>query len=152
MVGVALAVGGVGLVAFLQRSQVHSLDSGAALRAADVAALIQSRTLPARLPIQGQETSLVQVVDESGRVIASSANIEGEARIAGFPTAGVATIKERVNAIALASEDDFRRGRTGVLQGFSQRDRLFRLERMRRQFEERARHNLTREIARLTGG
>jgi signal transduction histidine kinase len=108
VVGVALAVGGVGLVAFLQRSQVHSLDSGAALRAADVAALIQSRTLPARLPIQGQETSLVQVVDESGRVIASSANIEGEARIAGFrPTSGNPSF-HTLNRLPIADSQGFR--------------------------------------------
>jgi signal transduction histidine kinase len=108
VVGVALSVGGVGLVAFLQRSQVHSLDSGAALRAADVAALIQSRTLPARLPIQGQETSLVQVVDDSGRVIASSANIEGEARIAGFrPTSGNPSF-HTLNRLPIADSQGFR--------------------------------------------
>lgn len=108
VVGVALAVGGVGLVAFLYRSQVHSLESGAALRAADVATLIQSRTLPARLSIQGQETSLVQVVDGSGRVIASSSNIEGEARIANFrPTSGNLSF-HTLNRLPIADSEGFR--------------------------------------------
>jgi predicted metal-dependent HD superfamily phosphohydrolase len=53
---------------------------------------------------------------------------------------------------AWVPDDEFRQGRTRVLQGFLQREQLFRLERMRRQYEERAKQNLMREIASLTGG
>jgi predicted metal-dependent HD superfamily phosphohydrolase len=47
------------------------------------------------------------------------------------------------------SKDEYRRGRTRVLRGFLERERIFRLERMRRQFEAQARSNLAREIVLL---
>ncbi len=47
---------------------------------------------------------------------------------------------------AWVPEVEFRSGRTRILQGFLERERIFRLERMRQQFEEQARRNLEREI------
>ena len=49
------------------------------------------------------------------------------------------------------SDADFRAGRARVLRSFLERERLFRLERMRRQYEEQARYNLAREIERISG-
>jgi predicted metal-dependent HD superfamily phosphohydrolase len=43
-------------------------------------------------------------------------------------------------------EEEYRRGRTRILQGFLERERIFRLERMRQLFEAQARVNLAREI------
>lgn len=50
---------------------------------------------------------------------------------------------------AWVPEDDYRRGRTQVLQRFLKRERLFRLGRMRDRYETQARRNLFREIASL---
>ncbi len=52
---------------------------------------------------------------------------------------------------AWVPEDEFRRGRTHVLQGFLERERIFRLEWMHGWFEELAQGNLAREIEHLRG-
>ncbi len=49
-------------------------------------------------------------------------------RIAGFPAAGQVTVKERVNAIALASADDFRRDSDLFLQGLRNREAQDRIQ------------------------
>lgn len=50
---------------------------------------------------------------------------------------------------AWVPEDDYRRGRVRVLEGFLRRDRLFQLERMHQRLDAPARRNLRREIAAL---
>ncbi len=50
---------------------------------------------------------------------------------------------------AWVPEDDYRRGRARVLEGFLRRERLFGLERMHRRLDDAARRNLRREIAAL---
>ena len=82
VVALALAVGGVGLVIVLYRTEVRNLESGAALRAADVVSLAESGRLPDPIPAKGD--SLVQIVDAAGRVVAASSNVHGEGRIATF--------------------------------------------------------------------
>jgi signal transduction histidine kinase len=84
VVALALIVGGVGLVVVLYRSQVHNLESAAALRAADVVSLAESGPVPDPLPVKGDDASLVQIVDPSGRIVAASSNLLGQARIATF--------------------------------------------------------------------
>lgn len=81
VVGMALAVGAVGLLVVLRRSLVANVDAGAAARAADIAAQAAQGPLPAILAVRGSEEALVQVVDAAGRVVASSANLEGQAAI-----------------------------------------------------------------------
>jgi hypothetical protein len=84
VVGLALLAGGVSLVAVTQRSLLSSVDDAARARARDVAALAAGGGLPATLADTGEETALVQVVDRSGRVLAVSANLEGEEPVAPF--------------------------------------------------------------------
>jgi predicted metal-dependent HD superfamily phosphohydrolase len=52
---------------------------------------------------------------------------------------------------AWVPEEDYRKGRTRVLEGFLRRDRIFRRERAYGEYESRARRNLAREIVLLKG-
>ena len=94
IVGLALMFGAVGLVTLLHRSQIDGIETAAGLRAHDVAALVRSGTLPPTLPGAGGDTALVQVVDASGRVIAATDNVSGEAPIADVtPRAGASVAR-----------------------------------------------------------
>jgi signal transduction histidine kinase len=88
IVGLALAIGAVSLVLLLRRSQVSSLEDAAKVRATEIAGLAAAGRLPN--PISGpiEDASLVQVVDDTGRVIAASENIVGEPRLTTFVPAG----------------------------------------------------------------
>ena len=77
-VGVALAVSAVLLVGLVRSRLDTAATTAATLRARDVAALAEAGALPATLALPGEESAFVQVVDESGAVIASTGNIEGE--------------------------------------------------------------------------
>jgi signal transduction histidine kinase len=82
VVAVALAVGAIALVAVLRRNLTDDVRRGAELRAADVVAVLDAGTVPARLAVEDAEEMVVQVVDERGRVVASSDNVAGEPPIA----------------------------------------------------------------------
>jgi signal transduction histidine kinase len=73
IVGVALAVTAVGLIGFLRHSLVEQVDEIAYARAADVAALARQGALPADLAVAGDDGHITQVVDDTGRVVATTA-------------------------------------------------------------------------------
>jgi predicted metal-dependent HD superfamily phosphohydrolase len=50
---------------------------------------------------------------------------------------------------AWVGEEDYRRGRLRVLEGFLQREKIYRTERMCRTHEEQARENVRREVEQL---
>lgn len=77
-VGLALVVGGVLLVLLVHRSLVASLDAAGHARARDVAAAAAGTGLPRTVASTGEDSSVVQVVDSAGAVVAASANILGE--------------------------------------------------------------------------
>ena len=81
IVAVALAAGAFGLVTILRATLERGVTNTALTRAADVAALAKGGTLPPSLAFPGEERSVIQVVDAHGRVVASTANIAGEAAI-----------------------------------------------------------------------
>lgn len=81
VVGVAAIVAGLVLVQVLRATLTHNLDALAKVRASDVATLMRSGTLRDTIPSAFEETSLVQVVDPAGHVIASSANLQGQSPI-----------------------------------------------------------------------
>lgn len=68
---VALVVGAVALTTVLTRSRIAALDDVVVPRAATVAALAEDDRLPAALPVE-QPGEIVQLLDASGRVLASS--------------------------------------------------------------------------------
>ncbi|HEY3317141.1 MAG TPA: HAMP domain-containing sensor histidine kinase [Coriobacteriia bacterium] len=77
VVTVSLAVAAVALVGAARASLTSQITSAASMRAEDVATLVKTNHLPS--PISGRDESLlVQVVDGGGRVVASSASIEGQ--------------------------------------------------------------------------
>jgi signal transduction histidine kinase len=73
-----LAIGAIALVALVHQSLVSNLDSAASTRARDVSSLVSSGSIPATLPTQADDSSLIQVVDSSNSVLSASANVVGE--------------------------------------------------------------------------
>lgn len=74
IVGLALIVGAVVLVGVLRRSLYDNVETAARLRADDVVALLETGSRPEQLAVEDEESSLVQVLDERGRVLAASGN------------------------------------------------------------------------------
>jgi signal transduction histidine kinase len=88
IVGAAIAVGAVSLVLVLHRSLVHNIDDVAEARAQDVATLVQQGSLPPTLGVTGEDAGLTQVVDASGQVLASTAGLAPNRRLATFLPSG----------------------------------------------------------------
>jgi signal transduction histidine kinase len=78
VVGVALGLAAVALVALQRETLRDNVDDTVRLRAADLAVLVASGDLPPELAVTDPEIALVQVVDPGGKVIASTSNISGE--------------------------------------------------------------------------
>lgn len=77
VVGAALTVGAVALVALLHRALLANLDQGAEVRARDIATQTRQGALPLAPSVLGEDQSLVQVL--RGRdVVAASRNLQGE--------------------------------------------------------------------------
>lgn len=93
VVGAALVVGSLLLISVLRRDLRASVDRTARLRARDVAALLSSGTAPEDLAVDGEESSLVQVIDPTGTVVASSANVAGEPPVATISPGEVRTVR-----------------------------------------------------------
>jgi signal transduction histidine kinase len=81
VVGVFLAAGGAALVRAHRASLTQDVETAARLRSRDIAATITDGTFPKVLAVPRGEGNLVQVVDAAGRVVAASANLEGDPRI-----------------------------------------------------------------------
>jgi signal transduction histidine kinase len=89
-VGIALFVGALLLIGLLRGRLDTAATTAATLRARDVAALAGAGTIPRTLALPGEESAFVQVVDNSGAVIASTGNIEGEPAISAIRPSGSA--------------------------------------------------------------
>jgi signal transduction histidine kinase len=81
VVGSALALSSVLLVTELRHQHMNGVDQALRIELASVSTLASGGALPQQLQITSQESSLIQVVNAKGRVIASSANLVGERRI-----------------------------------------------------------------------
>jgi signal transduction histidine kinase len=78
VVGMAMAAGGVALVAVLRGALTQEVRATTRLRATELAADLRSGPAPAALAVGGDpEDLLIQVLDGRGRVVASSANVRG---------------------------------------------------------------------------
>ena len=82
VVGAALAIGAILLVQAQRRALTRDIETAAVLRANDLVAALVEGTLPLDLLVQQPDEALVQIVDESGRVVASTTNITGQSVIA----------------------------------------------------------------------
>ena len=118
-VGIALAVSAVLLVGLVRSRLDAAATTAATLRARDVGALAEAGTLPRTLALPGEESAFVQVVDETGAVIASTGNIEGEPAISTIRPSGtgplaltipIAPLDQTMRVVALNTTTD-----TGML-------------------------------------
>jgi signal transduction histidine kinase len=109
VVGVTLTISAVALSAFLRRSMVRNLETSAELRSADVATLVRSGRLPDSIPEPRDEEdrALVQVVDEGGRIVASSPDLQEEARIPPFLAPGEQLVTRILRRPAFEDDEDF---------------------------------------------
>jgi signal transduction histidine kinase len=110
VMAVALTVAAVSLLAILQRSLERAGDDLATSRARDVAGLAESGRLPGgALPSLGDEV-LIQVVDSSGAVIASTRNAAGAAAISSLvpPGPGAADFTVEQFAAEAGDPEDYR--------------------------------------------
>lgn len=118
VVGVAMAVGAVVLVAVLRDTLTRGVRVAARLRAADVATVLESGTGPGGLAVDDVEDLLIQVLDENGEVVASSPNVEGlppVARLRPGESAQVAVPVEDEDFLAVATAADTPEGRLTVV-------------------------------------
>jgi len=82
-----LIVGGLLLVVLVHRSLVSGLDVAGYTQARNVAALAGSGRLPPTIATTGDESAVVQVVDQAGTVLSASGNVTGDpAVLATSPT------------------------------------------------------------------
>jgi signal transduction histidine kinase len=82
VVGIALVVAAIATVTLLRRSLTNDVRTAGRVRAQTVDDLLQAGTTANEIPVGDVEEEFVQVVDDSGRVIASSSNLGGEAPVA----------------------------------------------------------------------
>lgn len=120
VVGVAMAIGAVVLVAVLRDTLTRGVHTAAMLRARDVAAVLESGTRPEGLMLAVDDPGdlLVQVLDRDGRVVASSPNVEGRppvARLRPGESAEVDVPVEDENFLAVARAADTPEGRLTVV-------------------------------------
>ena len=91
-VTVALVIGAFALITILRTSLRHSVDRAATGRAQDVAALIRTGSLPPRLAFPGEESTIIQVVDSHGIVVATTSNFDGAPPLSLRPGTDPATV------------------------------------------------------------
>src|SRR5829696_909141 len=76
LLGVGIAAGAGLLAATVSRTLQEAVDSGALQSAREVAALVDTDVLPEPVPVGGEGTAAIQVVDAHGRVRAASAGTD----------------------------------------------------------------------------
>jgi signal transduction histidine kinase len=76
LLGLGIAAGAALLATTVTRTLRAAIDSGALQSAQEVAALVDSGQLPDPVPVGGEGTAAIQVVDAQGRVRAASAGVD----------------------------------------------------------------------------
>lgn len=107
VVALTLVISAVALVALVRQSLVAGLDDALLSRAESVAAQTRSNPAP-DIPSTPRQDSLVQVVDASGAVIASTANIHGDEAVLTAPPAKRGTTVSTLTDSPLDSTASFR--------------------------------------------
>lgn len=107
VVGAALAVGALALVALLHRALIANLDRNAELRARDIAAQTQQGDLPVTPSVVGEEQSLVQVL-RGDRVVAASRNLQGEPPVLSPRPAGAHRVAVTLRQLPIGDGQPYR--------------------------------------------
>src|SRR5205807_8926482 len=76
--------------------------------AEDVAALAGQGDLPRTLAVTAADDAVVQVVDDAGRVIAASTNVESAPRLATFQPRDREPVAHTINDLPIADHEKFR--------------------------------------------
>ena len=76
LLGLGIAAGAALLAATVSRTLQEAVDSGAPQSAREVAALVDTDVLPDPVPVGGEGTAAIQVVDAQGRVRAAAAETD----------------------------------------------------------------------------
>jgi len=90
---VALVIGAVAMIVMLHRAHEEHVRAVARLRARDVAAVLESGEAPGALAVDDEEEVLIQVVDRTGHVVASSPNMRGRPAVADLEPGGTTRIE-----------------------------------------------------------
>ncbi len=81
VVAVSLSIASVTLIYLLRQELESSVRDNVATRTGDIATLIREDRLPVQLAFQEEDAALVQVVGDTGNVLASTPNIVDQPRI-----------------------------------------------------------------------
>lgn len=108
LVAIGIGFAATLLIGRLQGSLVAGLDNAAGQRAADVADALSSGALGDPIPATAASDAAVQVVGPGGRVVASSGNIAGEARLFRFEPGHSGTTARTVHGTPLDDNRPFR--------------------------------------------
>ena len=100
-----LARAPLALVSLLRTTLSAGVDASVRTRANEIAALVQAGSLTPVVPAAQDESSVVQVLDAAGAVVAASGNIQGEPALVA-PSAGGAIHTEA--ALPIGAGDRFR--------------------------------------------
>lgn len=100
---VAIAGAAALLVVRLQASLLANLDTTVIQRVEAVAAGAANGRLPHPLPVSGEGAAAVQVIAADGKVVTSSANVDGEDRLFGFPGGRGDAVVRTVDGPSLAA-------------------------------------------------
>lgn len=113
VVGIALGVTNVLLVVEVNASQLSGVDSALHLELNSLVAATGNGSIPRSLQVTSQDTSFIQIVNTRGHVLASSASVQGESRIAAFAPKGSADFRTLSN-LPIGSGDSYRVAATSV--------------------------------------
>ncbi len=107
VVGIALGLTNVLLVIGVNSSQLGAVDNALRLELTSLVATADNGSIPRTLQVTSQDTSFIQIVDSRGRVLASSASVQGEGRIASFVPNGSADFRTLSN-LPIGSGESYR--------------------------------------------
>ncbi|MGH2728982.1 MAG: sensor histidine kinase [Actinomycetota bacterium] len=82
VVGAALLIASVALLVLMQNAMEGNIKDAARLRARDIVSALEGGSSPSAVTVGSDDDTLVQVVDPTGRVLASTALFEGHAPLA----------------------------------------------------------------------
>ncbi len=108
VVAVALVVAATALVVLQRRTLTDNVDTAVRLRAEDITSLLIEGTLPEELTVLNAEVSLVQVLDDGGRIVGASENILELEPLAADLSPGEATDIRTVSGLPIDFDEDFR--------------------------------------------
>jgi len=90
-VAMILTAAGLALIAMLRTDLTAGVEASVQSRAHDVTSLLNAGSVPAVIPTARDDSSVVQVLDATGAVLASSGNIQGESALTRPTSTSVAT-------------------------------------------------------------